>query len=309
MSYILAAIIGTVLLISLAAVLIRYFRLWLMALATGTHIGFIPLILMSLRKVDPEIIVRCRIMAAQAGLPPIPTHELESHSLAGGDIHQVTRALIAANCSGIHLSWNIASAVDLAGRNILEAVQLSVNPRVIFCPDPNAGRGVTLDGVAKDGVQLKVRVRVTVRSNLSQLVGGATELTVIARIGEGIISAIGSCSSYKDALSDPQLITRQVLRNGLDSQTSFAIVSIDIADIDVGENIGAKLQLEQASANIRIARSNAEKRRAMAVAREQEMIALTSESAAELVRAESLIPSAIAAAFRAGQFRGRKLTS
>ena len=215
-------------------------------------------------------------------------------------MQRVTLALIAAQRAGIDLGWDTAAAIDLAGRDILEAVQVSVNPKVIFCPDPDSGHGDTLDGVAQDGIQLKVRVRVTVRTNLSQLIGGATESTVIARVGEAIVSAIGSCNSYSDALADPLLITRQVIERGLDSQTAFAIVSIDIADIDVGANIGAQLQIDQAGADIRIARAEAEKRRAMAVAKEQEMVALTRENQAAVVLAEAQIPCAIAEAFRAG---------
>ena len=278
----------------------RYFSLWLRAYVTGTHIRLISLVLMSLRKVDPRVIVQCKVMAVQAGLDEIPVNEMESQYLAGGNVLRVTLALIAAHRAGIDLDWNTAAAIDLAGRDILEAVQVSVNPKVISCPDPDSGRGDTLDGVAKDGIQLKVRVRVTVRTNLAQLIGGATEATVIARVGQGIVTAIGSCESYRTALADPQVITRQVIEKGLDSQTAFEIVSIDIADIDVGANIGAHLQSDQANADIRIARADAEQRRAMAVAREQEMVALTRENQAKVVLAEAQIPKALAAAFRAG---------
>ncbi len=281
----------------------RYFSLWMQAYVTGTQIRLISLILMSLRKVDPRVIVQCKVMAVQAGLTDFSTNAIEAQYLAGGNVQRVTLALIAAQRAGIDLDWNTAAAIDLAGRDILEAVQVSVNPKVISCPDPESGRGTTLDGVAKDGIQLKVRVRVTVRTNLLQLVGGATEATVIARVGQGIVSAIGSCESYRDALADPLIITRQVIEKGLDSQTAFDIVSIDIADIDVGENIGAKLQMDQANADIRIARAEAEQRRAMAVAREQQMIALTTEYRALVVLAEAQIPAAIADAFRKGQLR------
>ncbi len=283
----------------------RYVTLWLQAYVTGTRIGLLSLILMSLRKVDPRVIVECKVKAVQAGLRDFSINAIEAQYLAGGDVQRVTRALIAAQRAGIELDWNTAAAIDLAGRDILEAVQVSVNPKVISCPDPESGNGDTLDGVAKDGIQLKVRVRVTVRTNLLQLVGGATESTVIARVGQGIVSAIGSCESYRDALADPLLITRQVIEKGLDSQTAFDIVSIDIADIDVGENIGAKLQADQAEADIRIARAHAEQRRAMAIAREQQMIALIQENLAAVVLAESLIPSAIAEAFRNGQLRAK----
>ncbi|MHC4880436.1 MAG: flotillin-like protein FloA [Planctomycetota bacterium] len=284
----------------------RYLSLWLQAYTTGASISLVSLVLMSLRKVNPKIIVKCKVMAAQAGLPNITTAALEAQYLAGGDVQRVTLALIAAQKARFDLDWNTASAVDLAGRDILDAVQVSVNPRVINCPDVADGRGDTLNGVARDGIQLRVRVRVTVRTNVSQLIGGATESTVVARVGEGIVSAIGSCENYRTALADPLLITRQVLKKGLDSQTAYAIVSIDIADIDVGANIGATLRIDQAEADIRIARSRAEQRRAMAVAREQEMIALTRENEAAVILAEAQIPHGIAQAFRAGQLRSQQ---
>jgi uncharacterized protein YqfA (UPF0365 family) len=293
-------IFAGVLFLGLLAVLSRYVSLWLQAWVTGTRIRLISLPLMSLRRVDPNVIVQCKVMAVQAGLPEFSTNQMESQYLAGGNVPRVTLALIAAHRAGIDLDWNTAAAIDLAGRDILEAVQVSVNPKVINCPDPTAGRGDTLDGVAKDGIQLKVRVRVTVRTNISQLIGGATEATIIARVGEAIVTAIGSCESYRQALADPLLITRQVIQRGLDSQTAFEIVSIDIADIDVGRNIGAQLQIDQANADIRIARADAEQRRAMAVAREQEMIALIAERRAAVVLAEAQIPAAIAGAYRDG---------
>lgn len=281
----------------------RYFSLWLQAYLTGTRISLLSLFMMSLRKIDPAVIVHCKIVAVQAGLESFSTDALESQYLAEGNVERVTQALVIANRAGIVLSWDTAAAVDLAGRDVLDAVRLSVNPRVIMCPDPATGHGDTLDGVAKDGIQLKVRVRVTVRTNLSQLIGGATESTVVARVGQGIVSAIGSCNSYRDALADPMVITRNVLAKGLDSQTAFSIVSIDIADIDVGANIGANLQIAQAEADKRIARAHAEKRRAMAVAGEQEMVALTRENEATVVLAEAEIPSAVATAFRRGLLR------
>ena len=258
---------------------------------------------MSLRRIDPQTVVRCKIMCVQAGIADVSTNALEAQYLAGGDIQRITVAMIVAQRASIKLDFDTAAAVDLAGRDILEAVRLSVNPKVIMCPDPETGHGDTLDGVSKDGIQLKVRARVTVRTNLQQLVGGATEATIIARVGQGIVSAIGSCECYRDALADPLIITRQVLAKGLDSQTAFAIVSIDIADIDVGTNIGARLQHAQAEADIRIARAHAEERRAMAVAREQQMVALTREYEAEIVLAEVEIPAAVAAAYRIGQLR------
>lgn len=281
----------------------RYFRLWLQAYVTGTRINMLSLMLMSLRKVDPRLIVQCQVMAVQAGLNKIPTSALESQYLAGGNVLRVTLALIAAQRAQLELDWNTAAAIDLAGRDVLEAVRVSVNPKVIYCPEPTAAGRDTLDGVARDGIQLKVRVRVTVRTNIAQLIGGATEATVIARVGQGIVSAIGSCGSYRDALADPLVITRQVVRKGLDAQTAFAIVSIDIADLDVGTNIGAQLQIDQADADIRIARASAEKRRTMAIAREQEMVALTREHQAAVVLAEAGLPSAIADAYRSGNLR------
>lgn len=288
----------------ICVVVSRYFSLWLQAYLTGTRLSLLSLIMMSLRKIDPAQIVRCRIMAVQAGLDAVSADAMEAQYLAGGNVERVTSALIIANRAGIALNWDTAAAVDLAGRDVLEAVRLSVNPRVIMCPDPTAGGGDTVDGVAQDGIQLKVRVRVTVRTNLAELVGGATEATVIARVGQGIVSAIGMCPSYKDALADPMVITRNVLSRGLDSQTAFEIVSIDIADISVGDNIGANLLIDQAEADKRIARADAEKRRAMAVAREQEMVALTRENEATVVLAEAAIPAAVATAFRTGHLRG-----
>jgi uncharacterized protein YqfA (UPF0365 family) len=295
-----AVVVGSLCLIVVLFVVSRYFSLWLQAYVSNTRVGILALVLMSLRRVDPRLVVQCRVMAVQAGLTDIPAKLLEAQILAGGDVERITVALIAAHRAGIQLDWNTASAIDLAGRDILAAVQLSVNPRVIDCPDPDAGRGTTLYCVAKDGIQLKVRVRVTVRTNVAQLVGGATEATIVARVGQGIVSAIGMCGSYRDALSDPQVIARHVQAEGLDSQTAFEIVSIDIVEINVGANIGAQLCTDQATADIRIARASAEKRRAMAIAREQEMIALTVENEAAVVLAEVEVPLAIADAFRSG---------
>lgn len=295
-------LIAALLLAGLLYLISGYFSLWFTAYVTGTRIRLLPLMVMSLRKINPKLVVKCKIMAVQAGLADIPTNSIEAQILAGGNVERITLALIAAHRAGIDLDWDTAAAIDLAGRDILEAVRLSVNPKVISCP----GRGGTLDAVAKDGIQLKVRVEVTVRTNLLGLVGGATEPTIIARVGEGIVSAIGSCESYREALSNPRLITRQVANAGLDSQTSFAIVSIDIADIDVGTNIGAKLQIDQANADIRIARAHAETRRSMALAMEQEMIALTREHEAAIFLAEAEIPLAEAQAFRRGQLRASR---
>jgi uncharacterized protein YqfA (UPF0365 family) len=279
----------------------RYISLWLQAYFAGADIRLWTLLLMSLRRVDPKVIVRCKVMAAQAGLPIIPTKAMEAQYLAGGDVSRVTLALIAASRANISLDWDTASAIDLAGRDILEAVQTSVIPKVIYCPMQEAGNPKTLYGVAQDGIQLKVTVLVTVRTNLLQLIGGATEATVIARIGQGIVAAIGACESYRQALADPALISRQVAVKSLDSQTAFAIVSIDIADIDLGENIGARLRTDQANADIRIARAAAEARRAMAVAQQQEMVALKKEQQAHLLRARAEVPIAMANAIRNGQ--------
>ncbi|MGQ0633770.1 MAG: flotillin-like protein FloA, partial [Planctomycetaceae bacterium] len=258
----------------------------------------------SFRKVNARAIIESKIMAVQAGLPPIATQSLEAHYLAGGNVRRVIQALIVAQRAKIDLDWETASAIDLAGRNVLEAVQTSVDPKVIDCPDARrAGGRLTLDGVAKNGIQLRARARVTVRTNLAQLIGGATEETVIARVGEGIVSAIGSCESHKDVLANPMLIAKAVLDKSLDSQTAFEIVSIDIADIDVGDNVGARLQADQAEADVRVARARAEERRARAVAQEQEMKALTAENRAKVVLAEAEVPLALAEAYRQGRLR------
>lgn len=291
-----AALVGLV----FVGLFARYFKLWLRAFVTRAAIGPLTLVIMSLRKVNPNVIVDAKIMAVQAGLTDVTTQGLEAHYLAGGNIRRVVQSLIAAHRAKIELNWDTAAAIDLAGRNVLEAVQTSVNPKVIDCPDPRRHGRVSLDGVAKDGIQLKARARVTVRTNLAQLVGGATEETVIARVGEGIVSAIGSSQSHREVLANPMLIARAVLAKGLDSQTAFEIVSIDIADIDVGENVGARLQADQAEADMRVARAKAEERRARAVALEQEMQALTVENRAKVVLAEAEVPLAMAEAFQAG---------
>jgi uncharacterized protein YqfA (UPF0365 family) len=250
------------------------------------------------------VIVDCRINAVQAGLAgDMSTMAMESHMLAGGRVPLVVRAMIAAHRAQIELDWNTAAAIDLAGRNVLEAVQTSVRTKVIDCPDPARSARPTLDGIAKDGIQLKAKARVTVRTNISQLIGGATEETVIARVGEGIVSAIGSCETHKEVLANPMLIAKAVLAKGLDSQTAYEIVSIDIADIDVGDNVGARLQADQAEADMRIARAHAEERRAAAVAHEQEMRALTQENQAQVVLSEAEVPRAMAGAYRRGTLR------
>jgi uncharacterized protein YqfA (UPF0365 family) len=296
-------IVGGVFILAAAFLVIRYFKLWLRSYVTKAKIGMLSLVFMSLRKVNPNVIVDTRVMAVQAGLTDVSTQALEAHFLAGGNIRRVVQSLIAAHRAKIVLDWDTAAAIDLAGRNILEALQTSVNPKVIDCPDPRRGGRKTLDGVSKDGIQLKARARVTVRTNLRQLVGGATEETIIARVGEGIVSAIGSCQSHKEVLANPMLIARAVLDKGLDSQTAYEIISIDIADIDVGENIGARLQADQAEADMRVARAKAEERRAMAVAAEQAGKAKTVENRAAVVLAEAEVPQAQAEAFRRGSLR------
>jgi uncharacterized protein YqfA (UPF0365 family) len=277
---------------------IKFFGLWFRALLSGAPVGPARLIGMWLRRVDPSTIVDARIMLAKAGIP-VDTDMLETHYLARGDVMRVSQSLVAANKANIPLPFQRAAAIDLAGRDVLQAVKTSVNPKVIDCPDPAKGRQ-TIDAVAKDGIQLKVKVRITVRANIERLVGGATEETIIARVGEGIVTTIGSSEDYKAVLENPDLISKRVLEKGLDAGTAFEILSIDIADIDVSENIGAKLQADQAEADKRRFQAEAEKRRAAALAREQEMHALTQENRAKVVLAEAEIPKAIAQAFREG---------
>lgn len=303
---ILAIIVAVILLLIVLVMVVGityFFRLWIQAKTTRAGISIWNLIGMSLRRVDPELIVRCKIMAVQAGLDPreVTTRALESHYLAGGNVAQVVRAMIAAHKSGtIPLTWERATAIDLAGRDVLEAVRMSVTPKVIDCPKPGSGRD-SLDGVAKNGIQLKVKARVTVRANLERLIGGATEETVIARVGEGIVSAIGSAETHQDVLANPHLISETVLQRRLDANTAFEIVSIDIADIDVGENIGARLQADQAMADMEVARAEAEGRRAMAKAKEQEYLALIEQNRAKVVEAEAEVFRAMAEAFRDGK--------
>jgi len=294
---------GLLAMLVVIAVFARYSRLWIQSVMTGAKIGIFDLLGMTFRKVNPTVIVRSKIMAVQAGLTDstgITSKALEAHYLAGGNVPLVIRAIIAAKkAKTIDLDFKLATAIDLAGRNVLEAVQTSVYPKVIDCPARNAARD-SLDAVAKNGIQLKVKARVTVRANLNQLIGGATEETIIARVGEGIVSAIGSSNTHLEVLENPDRISKAVLARRLDSQTAFEIVSIDIADIDVGENIGARLQADQAEADTRVARARAEGRRAMAVAQEQEMIAKMEESRAQVVEAEAEVPMAIADSFRDG---------
>jgi len=297
-------VIGIIVLVGLLFLFffVRYFKLWLRAFVTRARISPLAIVVMGLRKVNPTAIVDAKISAVQAGLQEISTAAMEAHFLAGGNLQRCIRALIAAHRARISLDWDTAAAIDLAGRDVLDAVRTSVDPKVIDCPDPRLGRS-TLDGVAKNGIQLKARARVTVRTNLSQLIGGATEDTIIARVGEGIVSAIGSCQTHSEVLANPMLIARAVLEKGLDSQTAYEIVSIDIADIDVGDNVGARLQADQAEADVRVARAKAEQRRAEAVAKEQAMRALTQENRAKVVLAEAEIPKAMADAFKHGSLR------
>ena len=302
------AIIFGVLILVFIGVFASVASLWFRAFMSGAGIGPLQMVVMKLKKVNPQLIVDTRIMSVQAGLDDITTNAMESHYLAGGNVPLVIRALIAADRAHIELDWKTASAIDLAGRNVLEAVQTSVKTKVIDCPDPARSGRPTLDGVARDGIQLKAKARVTVRTNIKQLIGGATEETIIARVGEGIVSAIGSCASHKEVLANPMLIARAVLAKGLDSQTAYEIVSIDIADIDIGDNVGARLQADQAEADMRIARAHAEERRAAAVALEQEMRALTQENQAEVVLSESAIPKAMAEAYRRGALRAAPKT-
>lgn len=294
---------GLALLIAVLA-LSRYIALWVRAFVTQARIGLPTLVFMSFRKISPKVIVDARILASQAGLNDIPVHALEAHYLAGGNVMRVVRALVVAHRAGIELDWRTASAIDLAGRDVLEAVQMSVDPRVIDCPAVGLPGGrTTLDAVARDGIQLRVQARVTVRANIQQLIGGAKEDTVIARVGEGIVSAIGAAETHRVVLANPMLIAHRVQEKGLDAQTAFEIVSIDIAKIDVGENVGARLLVDQAGADMRVARARAEERRARALAAEQEMIALTTENRAQVVLAEAEVPKAQADAIRKGTLR------
>ncbi|MBI4881112.1 MAG: flotillin-like protein FloA [Planctomycetes bacterium] len=281
-------------------ILFKYVGLYVQALLAKAEVGLLEMVAMSLRKVPPALIVKAKIMAVQAGLP-LQTRDVEAHYLAGGNVLNVVRSLIAAHRAGLALDFKMGTGIDLAGRNVLEAIQTSVNPKVIDCPDPAKTREGTIAAVAKDGIQLLTRARVTVRTNLPQLVGGATEETIIARVGEGIVASIGMAQSYKDVLEAPDRISKAVLTRGLDAGTAFEILSIDIADINVGENVGAKLQADQAEANKRMAQAQAEVRRAMAVAQEQEMQARVMENRAKVVENEAQVPLAMAEAFRSGR--------
>lgn len=270
---------------------LRSISLWFQSLVSGAKVGLLNIIFMRFRKVPPKLVVEAKIMAVKAGIE-ISTDALESHYLAGGNVMRVVQALIAADKANIPLTFNRSAAIDLAGRNVLEAVQMSVNPKVIETP--------LVAAVAKDGIQLKAISRVTVRANIDRLVGGAGEETVLARVGEGIVTTIGSATTHKDVLENPDTISKRVLEKGLDSGTAFEILSIDIADVDVGKNIGAELETDRAEADKKIAQAKAEERRAMAIAAEQEMLAKVQEMRARVVEAEAQVPLAMAEAFRSG---------
>ena len=301
--FILLAVVVVVLL----AIVFAFLKVWVRAWMSGAYISLFNLVGMKLRNVVPTLIVDARIRAVKAGLP-LSTDQLEAHYLAGGDVINVVQALIAADKANIELSFQRAAAIDLAGRDVYDAVRTSVNPKVIDCPDPAKGAPM-LDAVAKDGIRLLVKARVTVRANLARLVGGATEDTIIARVGQGIVSAIGSSPSYKNVLENPDEISKKVLNSGLDSQTAFEIVSIDIADVSVAgvsgarevANVGALLETERAEADKKLRQAEAEGRRATAVAAEQEMRARIQEMQAKVVAAQAEIPMAIATAMREGK--------
>jgi uncharacterized protein YqfA (UPF0365 family) len=291
-----------VVLLGVALILFNFLGIWIRARVADAPVSMITMIAMRLRGVPVAQIVDARITAIKAGLH-LDTDPIEAHYLAGGDVNNCILSLIAAAKAGITLDWNRACAIDLATKGttktVLEAVRTSINPKVIDCPNAAAGR-TTIDAVAKDGIGVKVKARVTVRTNLDRFVGGATEETIIARVGEGIVTSIGSSETYKDVLENPDRISKTVLAKGLDSGTQFEILSIDIADVDVGENVGAKLQAEQAEADKRTAQARAEAQRAQAVATEQEMKARTQEMRAKVVEAEAQVPLAMAEAFRSG---------
>lgn len=291
-------VIALIVCIVLFAIISKFFNLWLQAKVSGAPVSFFDLIGMWFRKVNPKVIVIARIQAIKAGLN-VTTNQLETHMLSRGNVQRVVNALIAADRAKIDLPWDTACAIDLAGRDILEAVQTSVKPKVIDCPSRDSGK-TTVDAVAQDGIQLKARARVTVRANLARLVGGALEETIIARVGEGIVTTIGSAGTHKDVLENPDRISRVVLDRGLDAGTAFDILSIDIADIDVGDNIGAKLQADQAEADKIRFQAEAEQKRALAVAAEQEFRAEEQKNRALVVLAEAEVPKAMAEAFRAG---------
>jgi len=295
-------VVGAIIAFVVFIIIISFLNTWIQARFSGAPVSFMNLFSMKLRRVPIGLVVQSRITSVKAGIP-LETDQLEAHYLAGGDVNQVVRALIAADKAELNLDFNRAAAIDLAthqsGKSVFEAVMTSVNPKVIDCPGAASGKN-SIDAVAKDGIQVKAKARVTVRTNLERFVGGATEETIIARVGEGIVTTIGSADTYKAVLENPDSISKRVLERGLDAGTAFEILSIDIADVDVGDNIGARLQTEQAEANKQIAQAAAETRRALAVATEQEMKARTQEMRAKVVEAEAQVPMAMAEAFRSG---------
>ncbi|MBL8887851.1 MAG: flotillin-like protein FloA [Phycisphaerales bacterium] len=292
-------IVGVVFIIIFIAIFFQFASLWFQALLSNASVGILDMVAMRFRKVDVRTIVYSRIRAVKAGMD-IPTAALETHYLAGGRVPHVINALVSAQKAKIPLTWDVATAIDLAGRDIVDAVQTSVNPKVIDCPAQNGPRA-TIDAVAKDGIQLKCKARVTVRTNISRLVGGATEETIIARVGQGIVSTIGSAADHKAVLENPDQISKTVMRSGLDAGTAFEILSIDIADVDVGDNIGAKLQGDQAQADKARFQAEAEKRRALAMALEQENKAKIQETQAIVTLAQAEVPKALAEALRMGK--------
>jgi uncharacterized protein YqfA (UPF0365 family) len=298
-------VVGVIFFLVVMAVILNFGGLWIRAYTSNARVSFFELIGMKLRQVNASTIVDAKIMAMQAGVGTDPetgitTKRLEAHYLAGGDVPRVINAIIAAQRADIDLDFDRAAAIDLAGRDVLDAVRTSVYPKVIDCPDPEKSARATLSAVARNGVELRVRARVTVRTNISQLIGGATEETIIARVGEGIITSIGSAEDHFAVMENPDRISKAVLQRGLDAHTAFEIVSIDIADIDVGENIGARLQADQAEADTRKAQALAEQRRANAIALEQEMRAKVAENRAGVYLAQAEVPRAMAEAFRQG---------
>lgn len=295
MLYLLIAVIG-ILALFILSILGRYISLWFQAFVSGTPIPLFNIVGMSLRKIPPQVIVNARINLFKAGLAQVSVSDLETHYLAGGHVADVVQALIAADKANIPLDWRRATAIDLAGRDIRDAVQTSVNPRVIDCPTTGY-----ITGVAKDGIQLNCRARVTVRTNIAQLVGGSTEETIIARVGEGIVSAIGGADTYKQVLESPEKISQRVLNNGLDGASSYQVLSIDIVDVVLGRNIGADLRTAQAQSDIQIAKAQAEKMRAHALALQEERRAEVIEMEAKVIAAQAEVPQAIAEAFRAGK--------
>jgi uncharacterized protein YqfA (UPF0365 family) len=310
-NYVIGGLVAFAAIFLLALVVIgaTYGNIWFQAYMSSAHVTMLDLIGMSFRQVNARVIVQAKIMAMQAGLGAerdtgITTRRLEALYLAGGHVPDVIRAIIAAHRADLDLTFDRAAAIDLAGRDVLDAVRTSVSPKVIDCPDPSKSHKSALSAIAKNGVELRVRARVTVRTNLKRLIGGATEETIIARVGEGIITSIGSSDTHIFVMENPDSISKAVLQRGLDAQTAFEIVSIDIADIDVGQNVGARLQADQAEADTRVARAKAEERRALAMAREQEMKAEVARNRAAVFLAEAEVPLAMAESFRSGNLDG-----